>query len=169
VNDFLPLEHWGNFYLVTATAGATLIGLLFVVITIGAERRPEDMGKVRLFLTPTVVQFCSVVLIGALMTIPEQTAFGCGALLSTLGVIGLAYCAWLATKWRAAAREGLDARAVVTHVVLPMLAYGALLVGAVVLQSSVRPALLTVAAATGGLLVIAIRNSWAVAIHVAAR
>ena len=169
MTDFVPLERWGNFYLVTATAGATLIGLLFVVITLGAERRPEDMGKVRLFLTPTVVQFCSVLLVGALMTIPEQTASGCGALLSTVGVIGLGYCAWLATQWRSAAREGLDARAVVTHVALPMLTYASLLVGAVVLQSSVRAALLMVAAATGGLLLIAIRNSWAVAIHVAAR
>jgi hypothetical protein len=165
----LPLEHWGNFYLVTAAAGATLIGLLFVVITLGAERRPEDLDKVRLFLTPTVVQFGSVLLLGALMTVPEQTPFGCGVMLCALGGVGLVHCGWLATRWRAVARDRVDGWAFVSHALLPMLAYATLVVGALLLQQSERAGLVTVAAATVGMLLIAIRNSWAVAIHVAAR
>jgi hypothetical protein len=35
MNEF---ERWANFYLLTSAAAATLIGLLFVVITLGAER-----------------------------------------------------------------------------------------------------------------------------------
>jgi hypothetical protein len=35
----LLLGRWANFYLITSAAAATLIGLLFVIITLAAERR----------------------------------------------------------------------------------------------------------------------------------
>ncbi|MGA7926399.1 MAG: hypothetical protein WCA20_10400 [Candidatus Sulfotelmatobacter sp.] len=60
-NEIEPLlERWANFYLLTSAAAATLIGLLFVVITLAAERRLGDNGRIRLYLTPTVVYFASV-------------------------------------------------------------------------------------------------------------
>ncbi len=39
------LNGWENFFIVGATAGATLIGLLFVALTVGADlrRRAECM------------------------------------------------------------------------------------------------------------------------------
>jgi hypothetical protein len=36
------LERWANFYLLMSAAAATLLGLMFVVITLGAERSVED-------------------------------------------------------------------------------------------------------------------------------
>jgi hypothetical protein len=39
------LERWANFYLLMAAAAATLIGLLFVVITLAAERMPLKERK----------------------------------------------------------------------------------------------------------------------------
>jgi hypothetical protein len=52
------LERWANFYLLMSAAAATLIGLLFVVITLGAERIVEDgAAKIRMYLTPTVLYF----------------------------------------------------------------------------------------------------------------
>jgi hypothetical protein len=48
--DALPLDRWANFYLIASAAAATLIGLLFVVIILAAERRPDEAGKIRLYL-----------------------------------------------------------------------------------------------------------------------
>jgi hypothetical protein len=47
--SFLFLDRWANFYLVASTAAATLLGLLFILITLAAERRPKDRAKIRLY------------------------------------------------------------------------------------------------------------------------
>jgi hypothetical protein len=56
------LERWANFYLLMSAAAATLIGLLFVIITLGVERSVEDgTAKIRMYVTPTVLfRFCTV-------------------------------------------------------------------------------------------------------------
>jgi hypothetical protein len=45
------LDRWGNFYLLTSAAAATLIGLLFVVMTLAGARNPTDTSKIRIYLT----------------------------------------------------------------------------------------------------------------------
>ncbi len=47
----LWLERWANFYLVASTAAATLLGLLFILITLAADRRPTEQGKIRIAST----------------------------------------------------------------------------------------------------------------------
>jgi hypothetical protein len=55
------LHGWENFFIVGATAGATLIGLLFVAITLGAGlSTPQGLDATRAFLTPTLVRFGGV-------------------------------------------------------------------------------------------------------------
>ena len=51
------LDRWANFYLLMAAAAATLLGLMFVVITVAAERRQGDAAKIPIYLTPTVIYF----------------------------------------------------------------------------------------------------------------
>jgi hypothetical protein len=46
------LERWANFYLLISAAAATLLGLMFVVITLAAERRSGDAAKIHIYLTP---------------------------------------------------------------------------------------------------------------------
>jgi hypothetical protein len=50
-----------------------LLGLLFVVIFLSAERGRKDAPRIRTYLTPTAIYFSSVLLIGALLAIPNQT------------------------------------------------------------------------------------------------
>ena len=38
------MKEWENYFVLTGTGAVTLIGLLFVVITLGAGRAPRD-GK----------------------------------------------------------------------------------------------------------------------------
>ena len=74
----LLLERWANSYLLTSAAAAALIGPLFVVITLAAERRAyeedtDKIHKIRVYLTPTVFFFASVLVVAALLTFPNHT------------------------------------------------------------------------------------------------
>jgi hypothetical protein len=85
------LLQWVNFYLVTSAAAATLIGLLFVVITLAAERGVDDLAKIRMYLTPTVVFFGSVLIVAALLTFPIHTRLTAALCVSLVDVGGLVY------------------------------------------------------------------------------
>lgn len=99
MNELEPLfDRWANFYLLTAGASAALIGLLFVVITLASERREaesgvDDTAKIRIYLTPTVVFFASVILVAALLTFPNHTRLTAALCICLVGVVGLAYSA----------------------------------------------------------------------------
>ena len=84
--------RWANFYLLVSAAAATLIGLLFVVILLGAERIvQDDTAKIRMYLTPTVLDFASVLLLSALLTFPNHTRITAPLCIYLVGVAGLVY------------------------------------------------------------------------------
>ena len=46
-------QNWTSFFLTTAAVGAQLIGLLFVVVTIGSSlSKSQSVAGIRAFLTP---------------------------------------------------------------------------------------------------------------------
>ena len=73
----LRLEQWANFYVITSAAAATLLGLLFVVVTLAAARGRRDVPGIRIYLTPAVIYFTSVLLISALLTSQSNAGYGC--------------------------------------------------------------------------------------------
>jgi len=162
----LFLERWANFYLVTSTAAATLIGLLFVVITIAAERRSRDVAKIRLYLTPTVVFFSSILGVAALLTFPNHTQLSAATCVGLVGVAG-----WTC-EVSLLVRRGGDRHAynypseLFEYVGLPVVAYGLLVAGSVFILRGSQHALTFVAVGLLSLLTIAIRNSWAIAVDV---
>jgi len=86
------LARWANFYLLISAAAATLIGLLFVVITLAAERVvQDDTAKIHMYLTPTLLYFSTVLLLAALLTFPNHTRFTPALCICLLGVAGLVY------------------------------------------------------------------------------
>jgi hypothetical protein len=49
------LHGWDNFFMMAGTAAATLIGLLFVAITLAANlATPRGTHGTRAFMTPTI-------------------------------------------------------------------------------------------------------------------
>jgi hypothetical protein len=55
------LHGWENFFTTAASAGATLIGLLFVSITVGSGlSTPQGLNATRAFLTPTLILFAQL-------------------------------------------------------------------------------------------------------------
>ena len=85
------LERWANFYLTMSAAAATLLGLMFVVITLAAERRQGDAAKIPIYLTPTVIYFASVLFLAALLTFPNHTRLTATLCICLVGVVGLVY------------------------------------------------------------------------------
>jgi hypothetical protein len=62
---------WESFYVIIGSSAAALTGLQFVVIVLGAERKALGDGETtRAFATPTVVHFCAVLLVAAILSAP---------------------------------------------------------------------------------------------------
>jgi hypothetical protein len=86
------LHNWTNFFLSTAAAGAQLIGLLFVVVTVGNSlSRPQSVAGIRAFLTPTLICFSGVMLQALVVLAPWPSDWPIGLLLALGGLAGLAY------------------------------------------------------------------------------
>src|SRR5580698_4002151 len=86
------LEAWGNFYLVTSAAAATLVGLLFVVLTLAADRMPlSETKRIRLYMPPSVFQLALVLVLAAVLTFPTQSRLSATLSCGVIGGTGLIY------------------------------------------------------------------------------
>jgi len=158
------LQRWANFYLLISAAAAALIGLLFVVITLGAERSAQDdTAKIRVYLTPTVLYFSTVLLLAALLTLPNHTRFTASLCLCLVGVAGLVYSgSFLLGQQHKKDYYGLQDR--IVYAMLPWAAYGLHVFGGLLFFRAPQRGLTLVAAGMLSLIALAIRNSWAIAV-----
>jgi len=89
--QLVPLQQWSSFFSITPAASATLLGLLFVVITIAPGLGRKLASKSRIYLTPAVIYLTSVLVMSALLTIPNQTQLSSVICICTMGIFGLVY------------------------------------------------------------------------------
>jgi hypothetical protein len=169
MNEIEPLlERWSNFYLLTAAAAAQLIGLLFVVITLGAERRRGgDAAKIPTYLTPTVIYFAHVLFLGALLTFPNHTRLTATLCIFCVGVVGLVYSGTSLIGGHK--KRFIELRDRIPYAILPLAACGLTVLGGVLFLHAPQHGLTLVAVGMLGLLAVAIRNSWAIAIDIVSR
>ena len=65
------LLAWENFYIIVGSSAGALTGLQFVVMALAAETEMNtDTGEVDAFGTPTIVHFCAVLLVSAILSMP---------------------------------------------------------------------------------------------------
>src|ERR1700743_1655128 len=89
-------REWHDFYVLVATASATLVGLMFVALSIGATIfNEEHRAALTTFITPTVVHFAVVLLTGLAIVVPVHTWATIGTVLAAAGLAGIAYCGTL--------------------------------------------------------------------------
>jgi hypothetical protein len=163
------LHAWHDFFVTLATASVTLIGAMFVVLSIGsAKLTPERLPQIRAFFTATVVHLASVLLGGLLTMVPslERTSFA--ALLAVGGLVVLGFSFYVVPViWR----HGTD-------VVLedwfwyagsPILAYLAVLASAAGIALGWHRAFELFAASLVLLLITGIRNAWDLIIYLVTR
>jgi hypothetical protein len=123
----------------------------------------EDTGRIRVYLTPTVVYFASVLGIAALLTFPNHTRLTASLCICLMGVVGLVYSGdFLAGRGRK--KIYYEQSDLIHYAGFPFAAYGLVVLGGVLLLHDAQRGLTTVAIGMLLLLTIAIRNSWAIAI-----
>src|SRR6266540_6142437 len=87
-----PFIAWETFYVIIGSSAGALTGLQFVVIALVAETQQRTSSHtIAAFGTPTIVHFCTVLLISAILSAPWSTLSSVGLLLGACGVAGLAY------------------------------------------------------------------------------
>jgi hypothetical protein len=161
------MEGWNDFFMLAGLTAGALIGLLFVVITLGAEHIIEgDKARTRLFITPILVMFTSVFLV-ALATVAPFSAPIRAIGLGLIGCGGLAYIMNLALTSRRRT-DTVDLK-LFWNVLFPIAAFALLATAAAAwaLQASFANSIC--AASVVLLLVTAIRNSWVVTLAIATR
>jgi hypothetical protein len=155
------LVAWESFYVIVGSSGAALTGLQFVVIALIAEsRRKSTDREVAAFGTPTVVHFCTVLLVAAILSAPWRGLSSVALVLGVCGIAGVVYC--VITFRRARLQTGYKPVLSdwIWHIVLPFVAYASLLLAATLLQRTTHRALFLVAATALLLLFIGIHNAW---------
>jgi hypothetical protein len=156
-----PLGAWESFYVIVGSSGAALTGLMFVVITLIAERRTVATPReINAFGTPTVVHFCSALFVSTTISAPWKTLSNCGLALGAAGVFGTIYTIIVLQR----ARRQTGYKAVledwIWHTILPFAAYLSYVITAVEITAYPSNALFVIAAATLLLVFIGIHNAW---------
>jgi hypothetical protein len=156
-----PLEAWHDFFMMIGTASATLIGAMFVVVSIGMGflNRKRSVA-IRTFLTPTVTHLSTVLLICALTMVPVLGEAWLAAIAGVAGLAGIAYSGRVIRGFRQ--HEGTDRSDWFWYAIFPPFGY-ALLFAAAISALALRMAIVSVellAAALGLLLIAGIRNAW---------
>ena len=170
-----PLIAWESFYVIVGSSGAALTGLQFVVIALIAEARTQSAARARqsndqsiaAFGTPTIVHFCSVLLVSAILSAPWHGLSSVGLILGVCGLVGVVYGVIVVRR----ARRQTGYRPVwedwLWHAVLPLIAYALILISAIVLRSYPQRALFVIATMALLLLFIGIHNAWDTVTYIA--
>ncbi len=157
------LSNWQNFYMIMGTAAATLTGLMFVVTTLiaGIDSHVSILNAaVSAFNTPTVVHFCTVLALAAILSAPWQTFTSVSLV---LGLLGLGMVCYLIVVFRRLLRVPHYQSTLEDwswYLVFPLLADVLLIVSAFMLRQDSATAFYIAGAAMIVLLLVGIRNAW---------
>ena len=164
-----PLAGWESFYVITGSSAAALTGLMFVVVTLTAERRDSGAtpDALRAFATPTIVHFGAVLLLAALLTAPWESAPRLALCVGASGLAGIAYVGWVTFKAGQQTTYAPEPSDWIWYSIVPLVAYGCLLAASIVLWRHPAPALYAVGAAALVLLYVGIHNAWDSAVWLA--
>src|SRR4051812_4781124 len=143
-SSMTELTHWESFYVIVGAAAGALIGLQFVVMTLVADkpahrRRAAETGNA--FATPTIVHFSAAFFLSSLVSAPWHTISPLAVLWGLAGFAGVLYMLIVGRRMttQKAYRPVLEDW--LFHIVLPFVAYAALIFAACAAPSNVREAL----------------------------
>jgi hypothetical protein len=165
LNDIM--EGWSDFYQVIGATAGTLIGLIFVVVSLGADHaKAGDEHRLRVGVTPTLIHFASLLLCALSMLAPLSNAARAIAV-GLIGCAGLGYMVNLA--FLVPKRIKAEERQTLWFGILPVLGYAGFMVTAAAwaLASSLAPEIGGIASVV--LLVAALHNCWSMTLLIISR
>ena len=165
------LHNWQNFYVLTGGSAATLMGLVFVPASLGANLKNSDAitRGMRSFVAPIIINFTTVLLVAAFLTIPTHTYASLSFLLACGGVAGLGYQGSTGVQlWRHHRQTSpVKPEDWFWRVIFPALGYFLVLIVAFGLPKPRVPVLNTLPIAVISFLLIGIRNTWDLVLWIA--
>jgi hypothetical protein len=163
-----PLAAWESFYVIIGSSAAALTGLQFVVIVLSAEMNMLGSGSAtRAFGTPTVVHFCAVLFISAILSAPWPALSIATLALGACGVAGFVYVVMVVRHARRQTEYVPVLEDWIWHAALPLIAYAALLVAALLLQRYPIASLFVIGGSALLLLFVGIHNAWDAVVYIA--
>ena len=161
------LHDWTNVFNLTGAAGGQLIGLLFVVVTLGTGLTASQSHTAnRAFVTPTLVNFSGVLFQAIVMLAPWPSDRPAGIVLAIGGALGLTYrIATIVWKGKAdfVALHGFDWAA---YNGIPVLANASLILGGVGFMVENPYAPYAIALASTLLLAAGIYGAWSLTLWI---
>ncbi len=164
------LTSWSSFYVMTGSSAASLTGLMFVVITLvsGAERlRSGSEAGLSTFSTPTVMHFGAALLISAVFSAPWHSIVYPAVLLGFAGLYGVVYIVRVMRQAKRLTAYSPDLEDWAWYSILPLIAYGAILISAIMLPTISAEAMFALAGGVLLLIFIGIRNAWDIVTFIA--
>jgi hypothetical protein len=154
------LKEWHDFYLLVGTAGATLLALLFVALSLGVGYLTEErQAATRTFMSPVVIHFTSVFFLSAIALLPWHQAKFFAGLIGVTALIGATISTYITVQ---VVRTDMTnyMEDYLAYGLLPDLGYLALLAAAVAIYLEKDFGLDALAGALLLLAIVNIRNAW---------
>ena len=152
------LDKWHDFFVVLGAAAGTLIGAMFVVVSIASGLVKGSELASRIFVTPTIVHLAFVLMSCALTLVPSLGRSGLGAIAGVAGIAFLGYAA--RNAFHIGQRREMEWSDHLWYGAVPLLAYLLMIVGAVLVLEAAPGAVETLALALALLVISGIRNAW---------
>lgn len=155
------LHPWHDFYMLAGAASATLVGLVFIAISIGSDYFNDHTSiGLSAFITPTIVHFGGVLLVCLLAVVPTHTFLSLGLMLGVGCVFGLAYAGYIGFRILRRGFTGVDIIDRLWYAATPVVAYLLLILAAVLLLLRLPLGIPVMAGALVILMLAGIRNAW---------
>ena len=157
-----PLQRWHDFYLLVGGAAATLVGLMFVAISLGSRLITErSVPALRVWVHPTLIHFIYVLVIATISMVPTLTRSPLGILLVFAGLLSFGNALRMVPYMRKQQGEQeADRSDWVWYLIIPSISYLLFVGTGIGLLLGDNRALNGLAFAIILLLVNGIRNAW---------
>jgi hypothetical protein len=156
-----PIAAWSSYYVIIGSSAGALTGLMFVVVTLMAELETRsERPTFAAFATPTIVHFCVALVISAAMSAPWPALSAIALFLGACGALGSLYCVVVGRRMFRQTQYTPVFEDWLWHVVLPHIAYIAIIAAGLGLSRAQTVSLFSLAAGTLVLVLVGIHNAW---------
>jgi hypothetical protein len=155
------LTEWEAFYVIVGSSAGALTGLMFVVITLAADSNlPRTPDTVNAFATPNVIHFVAVLLLSALLSAPWRRMQDPAHFVGATALAGVIYVLVVARRMFRQKDYKPVLEDWIWHLILPIIAYAALFIGAAGLSHDQEWATFLIGGVNLILVCIGIHNAW---------
>jgi hypothetical protein len=156
-------HRWDSYYFMIGSAGAGLIGLFFVVVTLtqGFDRDRALRGT-SLYMTPSIIHFAAVLSVSAVAVAPGLPVAVTAGLFGLAALVGLGNAIWatIGIGFRRMGPEAPHWSDIWLYGVAPSAIYLGLIAAAIAFAERSAWAVYANAALLLALLLIGVRNAW---------